>query len=262
MADESKGVALVTGASSGIGEQFARQLGAKGYDVVLVARSKDKLDTIAGEIAEANGVNTEVIEADLSTKKGVSAVADRIKQGDVSVLVNNAGFGTQGEFTSLPLNRETDELELNIVALTQLSHAAAGPMAEKKHGTIINLGSVGSFQPVPHMATYAGTKAYVLSFSEALHEELKPHGVTVTCLCPGVVYTGFQETAGMSREKMPGMGVMSAEKVVEAALKGAAKKKAIVIPGALNQAAAQMTRFTPRAFVRRVSGRMFKDVGV
>lgn len=261
MADESKGIALVTGASSGIGEQFARQLGAKGYDVVMVARRKERLDAIAGEIAEANGVKTEVIEADLSTKKGVSAVADRIKNGDISVLVNNAGFGTQGEFADLPLNRETEELDVNIIALTQLTHAAAKPMVEQKRGTIINLGSVGSFQPVPHMATYAGTKAYVLSFSEALHEELKPHGVTVTCLCPGVVYTGFQEAAGMSREKMPGMGVMTAEKVVEAALKGAAKKRAIVIPGALNQAAAQMTRLAPRWLIRRVSGRMFEDVG-
>lgn len=261
MADEGKGVALVTGASSGIGEQFARQLGAKGYDVVLVARRKDKLDAIASEIAEAHGVKTEVIEADLSTKKGVSTVADRIKNGDIAVLVNNAGFGTQGEFAQLPLNRETQELDVNVIALTQLTHAAAGPMVEKKRGTIINLGSVGSFEPVPYMSTYAATKAYVLSFSEGLHEELKPHGVTVTCLCPGVVHTGFQSTAGLDREKMPGMGAMAVEKVVESALKGAAKKRAIVIPGAMNQAAAQMTRFAPRALIRRVSGGMFKDAG-
>lgn len=262
MADDGKGTALVTGASSGIGAEFARQLAAKGYDLVLVARRKDKLDEVAEEVKSKHGVAAEVIEADLCTKKGVSAVAGRIKQGDIAVLVNNAGFGTQGEFAELPLNREAEMLDVNIGATTQLSHAAAGPMVEKKRGIIINLGSVGSFQPVPHMSVYAATKAYILSFSEGLHEELKPHGVTVTCLCPGVVYTGFQEAAKMSREKMPGMGILPVEKVVEAALKGAARKKAIVIPGAMNQAAASMTRFAPRFLIRRVSGGMFKNVGV
>lgn len=261
MADEGKGTALVTGASSGIGAEFARQLAAKGFDLVLVARSKDRLDAVAEEAKSKHGVKTEVIEADLSTKKGVSAVAERIKQGDIAVLVNNAGFGTQGEFTDLPLNHEVDMLDVNIGATTQLSHAAVGPMVEKKRGTIINLGSMGSFQPVPYMSAYAATKAYILSFSEGLHEELKPHGVAVTCVCPGIVYTGFQEAAGMSREKMPGMGIVSVEKVVQDALKGAAKKKAIVIPGAMNQAAATMTRLAPRFLIRRVSGGMFKDVG-
>jgi short-subunit dehydrogenase len=260
MANESRGRALVTGASSGIGEEFARQLAAKRYDVVLVARRTDRLAAIAAEISEAHGRKTEVIAADLSTKKGVSAVAERLKKGDIAVLVNSAGFGTQGEFAQLPLGRETQELNVNIIALTQLTHAAAGPMIENGHGAIINLGSVGSFEPVPYMSTYAATKAYVLSFSEGLHEELKPHGVTVTCVCPGVVHTEFQEQAGMDRGKMPSMGLVTPEKVVSDALKGAAKKKAIVIPGAMNQAAAQMVRFAPRGLVRRVSGDMFKDV--
>jgi short-subunit dehydrogenase len=260
MANESKGTALVTGASSGIGEEFARQLAAKRYDVVLVARRKDRLDAIAAEISEAHGRTAEVMEADLSTKKGVSTAADRLKKGDIAVLVNSAGFGTQGEFAQLPLGRETQELNVNIVALTQLTHAAAGPMIENGRGTIINLGSVGSFEPVPYMSTYAATKAYVLSFSEGLHEELKPHGVTVTCVCPGVVHTEFQQQAGMDRGKMPSMGLVTPQKVVTDALRGAAKKKAIVIPGAMNQAAAQMVRFAPRGLVRRVSGDLFKDV--
>lgn len=261
MATESKGTALVTGASSGIGEEFARQLAAKRYDVVLAARRKDRLDAIASEISEAHGTKTEVIEADLSTKKGVSAVTDRIKKGDIVVLVNSAGLGTSGEFAQLPLNRETQELNVNIIALTQLSHAAAGPMIENGRGTIINLGSVGSFEPVPYMSTYAATKAYVLSCSEGLHEELKPYGVTVTCVCPGIVHTEFQNTANLDRGKMPSMGIVTPEKVVTDALRGAAKKKAIVIPGAFNQVAAQMTRLAPRFLVRRVSGDMFKDAG-
>lgn len=134
-------------------------------------------------------------------------------------------------------------------------------MIENGRGTIINLGSVGSFEPVPYMSTYAATKAYVLSFSEGLHEELKPYGVTVTCVCPGIVHTEFQNTANLDRGKMPSMGIVTPEKVVTDALRGAAKKKAIVIPGAFNQVAAQMTRLAPRFLVRRVSGDMFKDAG-
>lgn len=260
MTQETKGTALVTGASSGIGEEFARQLAARGYSLVLVARRKDRLDALAGELKGAHGVESETIEADLSTKKGVAATADRIKQGDISVLVNSAGFGTNGEFVHLPLNREADEIDVNISALTQLTHAAAGPMVERGRGTIINLGSVAAFQPVPFMSTYAATKAYILSFSEGLHEELKPYGVTVTCLCPGIVLTGFQQSAKMDREKIPKLGVLPTDKVVAAGLKGAARGKPVVIPGAMNKAAAQMTRISPRFLVRKVSGRMFKDV--
>lgn len=261
MSDGGKGTALVTGASSGLGAEFAKQLAQRGYGLVLVARRKDRLDALAEELKTANGVTAEVIEADLSMKKGVSAVVDHIKQEHVSVLVNNAGFGTTGEFTKLPISRELDVIDVNVAAVTQLSYAAAGPMVERKRGTIINLGSVGSFQPVPYMSTYAATKAYILNFSEGLHEELKPHGVTVTCVCPGVVYTEFQETAGLSREKMPGMGIVTPEKVVADALKGAARNKAVVIPGAMNQAAAQMTRFAPRFLIRKVSGALFRDAG-
>ena len=131
-------------------------------------------------------------------------------------------------------------------------------MIGKKRGTIINLGSVGSFEPVPHMATYAATKAYVLSFTEALHEEARPYGVSVTCLCPGVVKTEFQETAKLNGDKLPSVGVLTPEKVVAAALRGAASGRAIVVPGGMNQASVGLMKFAPRFLVRRVTGSMFK----
>ncbi|MCH8815997.1 MAG: SDR family oxidoreductase [Chloroflexi bacterium] len=261
MSSKNRGVAVVTGASSGIGAEFARQLAARGFDLVLVARRKDRLDAIAEEVSSANDVQTEVIEADLSKKAGVASVAERLKQDDITMLVNNAGFGTAGDFAELPIGREMEEIDLNIGALTKLSHAALGRMIAKKHGTIINVGSVGAFQPVPHMASYAATKAYVLSFTEALHEEAKPHGVNVTCLCPGVVMTEFQQVAKVDAEKMPSIGVMTADKVVLAALRGAARGRAIVVPGPTNQAAVGLAKFAPRFLIRKVSGSMFKDVG-
>ncbi|MFQ5471987.1 MAG: SDR family NAD(P)-dependent oxidoreductase [Dehalococcoidia bacterium] len=261
MSSNSKRIALVTGASSGFGAEFARQLARRGSDLVLVARRKDRLDAVAEEVSAAHGVRTEVIEADLTKKTGVASVVERLKQGDVTLLVNNAGFGTVGEFAKLPIGREMEEIDLNIGALTKLSHAALGPMIEKKHGTIINVGSTGSFQPVPRMASYAATKAYVLSFSEALHEEAKPHGVTVTCLCPGIVMTEFQQVARVDTEKLPSIGVLTPDKVVAAALRGAARGKAIVVPGGMNQAGVGLAKLAPRFLVRKVSGSMFKDVG-
>ena len=261
MSSDSKGIALVTGASSGIGAEFARQIAGRGYNLVLVARRKDRLDALAEELSVANGIETEVIEADLSKSTGVAAVVKRLKEGDITLLVNNAGFGTNGQFADLPIGRETEEIDLNVKALTLLSHAALKPMIDKKRGTIINVGSVGSFEPVPHMATYAATKAYVLSFTEALHEEARPHGVRVTCLCPGVVKTEFQQTAGVNENKLPNIGVLPPEKVVAAALRGAARGRAIVVPGGMNQATVGLTKFAPRFLVRRISGSMFKDSG-
>src|SRR6266487_2899684 len=172
--------ALVTGASSGIGEEFARQLANKGYDLVLVARRKDRLEKIAAELV---------------TPESVISVEKRLGQGDIDLLVNNAGFGTRVEFATMPIHRELEELDLNIKALVRLTHAALGNMVQRKRGNIINVGSTGSFQPVPYMSTYAATKAFVLHFSEGVHEEVKKHGVTVTCLCPGYVLTEFQQVA-------------------------------------------------------------------
>ena len=249
--------ALVTGASSGIGEEFARQLAKQGYGVVIVARRRDRLEKLANELKEG-GADAEVIAADLSRPEGVAAVVERLEKGDIGVLVNNAGFATNGEFTQLPVDRELQEIDLNIRALTQLSHVGLAQMKQRGAGTIINVASTGAYQPVPYMSTYAATKAYVLSFSEGLHEEAKGYGVTVTCLCPGATRTEFHEVAGVGDDSIPGFAWMSAEAVVGNALGAAKSGSAITTPGLLNKFTANLPRFTPRFAVRKISGAMFK----
>jgi len=254
--------ALVTGASSGIGEAFARQLAKKRYDLVLVARRRDRLEKLSAELAEAYGTDAEVISADLATPEGIHTVEKRIGQGDIALLVNNAGFATRGNFANMSIDRELEEMDVNIKALVRLTRAVLEPMVQRKRGIVINVGSTGSFQPVPYMSTYAATKAFVLHFSEGVHEEVKPHGVTVTCLCPGYVMTEFQQVAGLDKSKIPNRGRLSPEQVAEAALKGAASGRAIVIPGALNRTLATgFVRITPRFAVRRIAGTLFKDAG-
>ena len=245
--------ALVTGASSGLGEEFARQLAERGYDLVIVARRKDRLQKLAAEL----GGNVEVLEADLTQPAGVDAVSSRLAMGDIDLLVNNAGFGTNGVFADLPVERELQEIDLNVRALTQLCHAALGPMRAKRSGTIINVGSTASYQPIPFMATYAATKAYVLYLSEALHEEAKADGVTVTCLCPGFTRTEFHEQAGVTASSMM-VRYATAESVVEAALKAAKSGSAIALTGTMNKVTANLARVSPRYMVRKVTGSMFK----
>lgn len=252
--------ALITGASSGIGEAFARQLARKGYDVVLVARRRDRMEKLAADVTAASGAAAEIVEADLALPDAVAAVEARLRQGDISMVVNCAGFGTRGEFASLPEDRELEEIDVNVRALTRLSHAALETMLPAHSGTIINVASTGAFQPVPYMATYAATKAYVLSFSEALHEEAKPHGVTVTCVCPGPVKTEFQQVAGVDQRSLR-LGWTTPEKVVNMTLSAASRGKAIVVPGGLNQATALSNRFVPRFVTRKIAGAMFKNIG-
>ena len=158
--------------------------------------------------------------------------------------------------------RELEEIDVNVKALVVLTHAVLQPMLEKKQGIIINVGSTGSFQPVPYMSLYAATKAFVLHFSEGVHEEVKKKGVTVTCLCPGYVLTEFQQVAGLDERRLPNRGRLTPAQVVAAALKGAAEGRAIVIPGTLNRAMATgLVRVTPRFAVRRIAGNLFKDAG-
>ena len=252
--------ALITGASAGIGEAFARQLARKGYDVVLVARRRDRLEKLAELITAAHGVAAEIIEADLAQPDAVAAVEARVRQGDISMLVNCAGFGTRGEFANLPEERELEEIDVNVRALTRLSHAALEKMVPAHSGTIINVASTGAFQPVPYMATYAATKAYVLSFSEALHEEAKPHGVTVTCVCPGATRTEFQQVAGVD-ERVLRTGWATPDSVAAAALRAAARGKAVLVPGGMNQATALSNRFMPRFVTRKIAGAIFKNAG-
>lgn len=253
--------ALITGASAGIGEGFARHLARRGHDVVLVARRLDRLSKLAGELSAAHRIVADVLEADLAQAEGVARVEERVRAEPFDLVVNNAGFGTYGPFIELPLEREVEELDVNVRALLRLSHAALRAMAPRRKGAIINVASMAAFQPIPYNATYAATKAFVLHFSEALHEEAKEHGVTVTCLCPGPVRTEFQEVSGLDVETVPAIAWTSVDAVVEAALAGAQRGQAIVVPGAFNRVGAAGTRLIPRFVLRRLTASMFRDRG-
>jgi len=248
--------ALITGASGGIGEAFARQLAKRGHDLVLVARRRERMEKLAAELSEAHGVEAEVVEADLAEDSAVGAVEERLRRGDIDVLVNDAGFGTRGEFAGLPLARELEELDVNVRALMRLTHAALGPMVERGRGGVINVASTGAFQPVPYMATYAATKAFVLHFSEALHEEVKGRGVTVTCLCPGAVRTEFQKVAGVNEGSLRAW--KSPDDVVRSALKAMTSRRAITVPGAVNVSLVAAVKLMPRFVARRIAGSLFK----
>ena len=253
--------ALVTGASAGIGEEFARQLAKDSYDLVLVARRRDRLDALAKELSAAHGASCEVITADLAQSDEVARIEERLRAGDIDLLVNNAGFGTFGEFAKLPLDRELEELDVNVRALMRLSHAALGGMTERGRGGIINVASAAGFQPIPYNATYAATKAFVLHFSEALHEEGRGHGVSVTCLCPGPVRTEFQRVSGVDEKALPSFAWVSVDTVVDSALSALRHGRAIALPGTFNAVTANSVRLAPRFLVRRIAGSMFRNQG-
>ena len=189
-------LALITGASSGIGREIARHLASKGYDVVLVARREGLLRSLAEELVANHGRKADVIVADLAEKEQIEMVKQMV--GDVDVLVNNAGFGKWGLLTDQEEGAVEAMVDVNVRALTTLSRHFAGKMLGRGSGRILNVASIAAFQPGPGMAAYCATKSYVLSFSRSLHSEMRGTGVTVTCLCPGYVETGFQEVAGMS----------------------------------------------------------------
>ena len=244
-------VALITGASAGLGAEFARQLARRGTRLVLVARREDRLRTLADEVG-----NARVIAMDLSAHDAAERlVADLDAAGDeVELLINNAGFGQIGRFVSLDARRQREMIDLNIGTLTDLCRLIAPRMIERKSGGILNIASTAAFQPGPNMAVYFATKAYVLSFSEALHEELKPQGVHVSALCPGPTRTEFGDVAGFGGNGMFDRVAMEAPAVVAAGLAGLARNKAVVVPGAINKIGAASTRFAPRSVVRKIAG--------
>ena len=245
------GVALITGASAGLGVEFARQLSSKGHRLVLVARRKDRLDALVAELGNARAV-----EIDLSEPGATAALMrDLEKAGEqVDILVNNAGFGLRGPFAELDATRQREMIDLNCGALTELCRAVAPAMVERRSGAILNVASTAAFQPGPWMGVYFATKAYVLSFTEALHEELKPHGVKVSALCPGPTRTEFGAVAGIQSLGQFDRLSMEAGPVVRTGLDGLGKNRAVVIPGATNKAGALSTRFAPRSFVRKIAG--------
>jgi short-subunit dehydrogenase len=246
-----KKVALVTGASAGLGAEFARQLSKRGYRLVLAARRKERIEELARELGKARAVAIDLSKKDSAAR----LLADIEANGEtVDLLVNNAGFGLIGRFAELDAKRERQMIDLNVGTLTDLCRAVAPQMITRKSGSILNVASTAAFQPGPKMAVYFATKAFVLSLTEALHEELKPHGVKVSCLCPGPTRTEFGEVAGFGGNGMFDRVAMDAPEVVKAGLDGLENNKAVVIPGIINKAGALSGRFAPRSVVRKIAG--------
>lgn len=256
---ERSKTALITGASTGIGAAFARQLAADGMNLILVARSDDKLKALAQELANAHQIRADVIVADLAKLEEVARVIAETRGmgSEIHLLINNAGFGTSGKFEDQDPAREQEEILLNVAALVSLTHAFLPGMLARRAGGIIQVASIAGFQPVPYMAIYGATKAFVLSFSEALWAEYRGRGVKVLALCPGPVDTPFFEIAkahDMALGKMD-----TAENVVATALKAIERGKSYVIPGPIsNRILTFLTRLGSRANVARLTERMMR----
>lgn len=250
---------LITGASSGIGEAFARKLAARGRNVLLVARSEDKLIALCNELGRLTSIRAQYLAVDLTKPEERLRLFEETRQRELEIdmLINNAGFGSMGDLVKLDLKRELEMIELNVSALIELTHRFLPPMRERKRGTIINVASTAGFQPVPYMATYAATKAFVLSFSEALWDENRLHGIHVMALCPGVTETNFFDAAGIDRPPM--RTVQSAEEVVETALRAMPRKKSTVISGWANWFVVEAERFLPRVAVTKVAGNALRS---
>lgn len=249
--------ALVTGASSGIGEAIARRLAAEGTDLVVTARDEQRLTALADELTTGHRVDVEVLPADLGEQEGRRLVEDRLvdEARPVDLLVNNAGFGSSGRFHELDVDGEQAQVEVNVIAVLRLTHAALGPMLDRGRGTVLNVSSLGSRTPSPLNATYAATKAFVTSFSEALHEDLRGSPVSVTALEPGFTRTEFQVRAGLTRDAgVPDLVWMSADDVAAAGLDGARAGRAVVVPGLGYKVAAGVTGVVPKLPLRRIVG--------
>ncbi|MBI4360258.1 SDR family oxidoreductase [Candidatus Micrarchaeota archaeon] len=247
--------ALITGASSGIGLELAKVFAGHGYALVLVARSKDALERAAAFLRSEFDVAVFVVALDLSDSSAPKRLFDVLKKKRIAVdvLVNNAGFGLHGEFVDTDLKTELSMIQVNVSALTALCKWFVGPMAQKGRGRILNVASTAAFQPGPFMAVYYASKAYVLSFSEALSEELRGTGVTVTALCPGPTRTQFQRQARLGTNRLfSGPLVMDASDVARIGFKALMRGKPVVVTGFLNKLFSEAVRFTPRRVVRRL----------
>jgi short-subunit dehydrogenase len=244
--------ALITGASGGIGYELAKLFARDSYNLVLVARSTERLTQLSTELEKAYKIRATVITADLARPGGPEQVLVATQKAgiEVDVLVNNAGFGQFGFYVETDLQEELGQIQLNIASLTHLTKLYVRPMVERRHGRILNVASTAAFQPGPLMAVYYATKAYVLSFSEALSNELHGTGVTVTCLCPGPTTTEFFKRASMDMIKAP---AMDAKTVAEIGYRAMLKGKRTVIAGRLNWLLAQSTRFAPRTWTAAIA---------
>jgi len=247
--------ALITGASGGIGYEFAKLFARDRHNLVLVARSADKLAQVAAEL-QAPGVTVKTIALDLGAPPAPKFLFDQLQREEtvIDILINNAGFGAFGEFAKMPEEEIFGQIQLNITALTELTHLFLPPMLARRNGRIMNVASTAGFQPGPLMAVYYATKAYVISFSEAIANEVRDSGVTVTCFCPGPTHTGFATRAGNDKSRLfKQAGAMRAEKVALDGYRAVMESRTLAISGAHNWLLAESTRITPRKLVTAVS---------
>jgi len=262
---KSRPVALVTGASSGIGEALAGLFAAAGHDLVLVARSADKLKALAATLAARHGVRVRVEPADLSAPGAAETLAARLKRArePVDVLVNNAGVLAQGRFAAMDAASHQQIIDLNISGLTAMLSAFVPTMVARGAGRVLNVASIASFQPVPSLATYAASKAYVLSLTESLSEELRGSGVSITALCPGITATGMLDQvvgANPQVSRIPGFLIGDVTDVARQGFDACMKGDVICVPGVVNQAAMLASRSTPKWLLRRISGLLGRQV--
>src|SRR5262245_58932545 len=252
--------ALITGASSGIGLELAKLAAADGCNLILLSRRQERLESLARDLSVAHRVSARVVTADLADPKASERVAEDLQKERVAVdvLVNNAGLGLYGPFSKSDLRRQLEVLQVNVVALTELTRRLLPGMIERRRGRILNVASTAAFQPGPYMAVYYATKAYVLSFSEAIAEELEGTGVTVTALCPGPTTTEFQGVAGVDAALFPKPLVMDAPEVASAGWAAMKRGKRVVIPGMANKLVKEAVRFSPRRLVTAAAGRLQK----
>ncbi|MDT5348541.1 MAG: uncharacterized protein QOH91_1828 [Mycobacterium sp.] len=244
----SQTTVVITGASSGIGSELARGLARRGFPLLLVARRRERLDEVANEVGQEYSVGVEVMPLDLSDPKGRGKLADRLRSEPIAGLCNSAGFGTSGVFYELPVERESEEVTLNALVLMEMTHAALPGMVERGAGAVMNIASIAGFQPVPFMAVYSATKAFVQTFSEAIHEELHGSGVSVTSLCPGPVPTEWAEIANADRFSIP-LAQVSPHDVAEAAVGGMLAGRRSVVPGVVPKFVSTSGRYAPRSLL-------------
>ena len=262
--DSKSSTALITGASGGVGYELAKLFANGHHNLMLVARSETKLLQFAGELQRQFGISVKTVALDLTAPDAPQVLFDRVRSDCIAVdiLVNNAGYGKFGEFAEVSAEESLGQIQLNIVALTWLTKLFLGPMLERGSGRILNVASTAGFQPGPRMAVYYATKAYVISFSEALANELDGTGVSVACLCPGPTDTDFASRAGNDKSRLfQQLRPMDAKTVALKGYRGLMAGKTLVIPGLRNWMLTELLRISPRKLVTAVSGRLIDEVG-
>ncbi|HEV2812651.1 MAG TPA: SDR family oxidoreductase, partial [Solirubrobacteraceae bacterium] len=258
----AEGTALVTGASAGIGAEIARELARRGHGLTLVARRRERLEELAGELAGEHGVRAEVLPCDLTDPKARGELPGRVAALglDVDVLVNNAGFGTSGCFHEADVDREVQQVRILVEAVVDLTGRFVPGMVERRRGAILNVASTAGYAPLPRMAGYGAAKAWARSFTQAIHEELKPHGIAVTALCPGPVETEFFDVSGPTpiENVIPKPAWVDAEHCARVGVDGLARNRVEVVPGRAMQAIVAAGRITPHEIRGPLFGRFFR----